>query len=476
MNKRTKIVATLGPATDSPEVLFQIIDAGVDLVRINFSHGTIAEHQKRIEMVRECAAAQKKNIGVLADLQGPKIRVARFADGQALLTEGQTFNIDLNCDINLGNAQHVNVDFPDLVAQVSVGQTLCLDDGKIVLEVVDKTASYLVTIVKVGGVLKDHKGINLVGGGLAAGAITDKDRQDLIAACAFGVEYIALSFVKSVDDIALARKLAHDAGSDAHIIAKIERVEAVADIDAIIKVSDGIMVARGDLAVEVGDAEVPAIQKQLITQCKLLAKPVIVATQMLESMIHQPAPTRAEISDVANAVLDGADAVMLSAESAAGDFPVQAVQAMVRACVSVEAHQPRDQAKLMKKHSARVDEAVAMATIYTANRLPIKAIVALTESGRTALWMSSMRTSIPIFALSRHAKTLGRLTLYRGVKPIYFDVMQVTHAQVNAAVIKTLESLNVVAPGDFVIITKGDYMGVGGGANAMKIVEVGAVV
>ena len=475
MHKRTKIVATLGPATDAPDVLEPLIEAGVDVVRLNFSHGDVATHQARVTAVRACAKAQGRIVGILADLQGPKIRIGAFTSGAVELQSDQIFSLDTQCPMSGGDVQRVNLDYPELIHQVKTGQQLCLSDGKIVLEIVDVTAHAIQTRVQMGGVLKDHQGLNLVGGGLSAGALTDKDRSDLVAACAMGVEYIALSFVKHADDIVDAKQLIASEKAQVHVIAKIERVEAVEHIETILAVADGLMVARGDLAVEVGDAEVPALQKQLISQAKTAAKPVIVATQMMESMIHQPTPTRAEVSDVANAVLDGADAVMLSAETAAGEHPVEAVEAMVRACLGVEQHQPARSKILMEKTLSRVDEAVAIATIFTANRLDIKAIVALTESGRTPLWMSSIQTLIPICALSRHAHTLGWLALYRGVHPVYFDVMTLEHAQVNRSVIQALEAQGWVESGDLVILTKGDHLGQSGGANAMKIIEVGKV-
>lgn len=472
MQKRTKIVITLGPASHDKAILKKLLNSGVDLVRLNFSHGNIEEHKEKFNLVKICAAELNKNIGILADLQGPKIRISSFEKGFVLLKKGSDFLLDLDCCKNSGNIDKVNVDFPQIIEESEVGQLLCLDDGKIVLKVEQINDRSLKTKVVTGGELKSKKGINLVGGGLSAGAITKKDRVDLKHACGMGVDYIALSFVKDSDDIKLAKKLIQKHNSSAQILTKVERVEAIENIDEIIDFSDGVMVARGDLAIEVGDAEVPAIQKNIIHKAKEAAKPVIVATQMMESMISNPIPTRAEMSDVANAVLDGADAVMLSAESAVGEYPLLAVEAMFRACVSAEKHKHLQYKTQVSKSLSRVDQAVAIATVMTANRLKIKAIVALTESGMTPLWMSSLQTNIPICALSRHERTLGLLSLYRGVIPIYFDVTKVNHSDINKSALDVIKKEKMVKKGDLVIITKGDYVGVVGGSNAMKILSI----
>ena len=472
MQKRTKILITLGPASHDKVILKKLLKSGVDLVRLNFSHGSIEEHQERFNLVKSCSAELNKNIGILADLQGPKIRISSFENDSVFLKEGCEFLLDLDCCKNSGNEYRVNVDFPPIVEESEVGQLLCLDDGKIVLKVEQVNDRSLKTRVITGGELKNKKGINLVGGGLSAGAITKKDRLDLKQACSMGVDYIALSFVKNSDDIKLAKKLIRQHNSSAQVLTKVERVEAIENIDEIIDFSDGVMVARGDLAIEVGDAEVPAIQKNIVHKAKEAAKPVIVATQMMESMISNPIPTRAEMSDVANAVLDGADAVMLSAESAVGEYPLLAVEAMFRACVSAEKHKHLQYKTQVSKSLSRVDQAVAIATVMTANRLKIKAIVALTESGMTPLWMSSLQTNIPICALSRHERTLGLLSLYRGVVPIYFDVTKVNHSDINKSALEVIKKEKMVKKGDLVVITKGDYVGVVGGSNAMKILSI----
>ena len=477
LKRRTKIVATLGPATDEPEMMEQLIAAGVNVVRLNFSHGSHADHQKRIELVRATAQKLDRIVGILGDLQGPKIRVARFADGPVQLVEGQRFILDANLDSNAGSIEHVGIDYKELPNDVEVGDTLLLDDGRIRLTVVENSGGCIACKVLNSGKLSNNKGINRQGGGLNAKALTEKDREDLSFAVKMGVDYLAVSFPRDANDINEARALLlSQQGDDIGLIAKIERAEAVHCLDEIIKASDGAMVARGDLAVEIGDAEVPLVQKDIIQRCRSLDKPVIVATQMMESMIEEPVPTRAEVSDVANAVLDNVDAVMLSAETAAGKYPIETVESMSRVCVRVE-QQPKAQVSghRLECNFERVDEAVAMATMYTANRLDIKAVLALTESGKTALWMSRIRTGMPIFGLSRLAKTLGKMALYRGVYPYYFDVTKYTRDELNRKAVDSMVKKGVIANGDLVILTKGDILGIGGGSNAMKILKVGEV-
>jgi len=476
MLRRTKIIATLGPATDDPERLRRLIKAGVNLVRVNFSHGGYEEHKRRIEAVRACASELKQEMGILADLQGPKIRVAKFQEGQVLLESGDTFVLDTAWPTDEGTKECVGIDYKELPRDVSPGDRLLLDDGRIHLTVKAVEGERILCEVLVGGVLSNHKGINRQGGGLSAAALTEKDKQDIQSAANLDVDYLAVSFPRSAEDIQEARRLLEEANGKAGIIAKIERVEAVVNIDTIIAVSDAVMVARGDLAVEIGDAEVPAVQKQIIARARALNRPVIVATQMMESMVQSTVPTRAEVSDVANAVLDLTDAVMLSAESAIGEHPAKVVEMMVRVCVAAE-KQPETQ---MSRHRLecefeQVDEAIAMATVYTANHMQVKAIICLTESGTTPLWMSRIRTDIPIFGLSRQGHTRGKMTLYRDVYPIYFDVTKVAYDEVNRKAVLELEKRGFVEKGDLVILTKGDHMGVHGGTNAMKILEVDSV-
>lgn len=476
MLKRTKIVATLGPATDDQTIMLNLLKAGVDMVRLNFSHGTHDAHKKRIEMVRECAKKLHKEVGVLADLQGPKIRVAKFKDGKVMLQSQAKFILDAALAADVGTEEMVGIDYKDLPNDVKAGDTLLLDDGRIVLTVQEVKETRIITTVKVGGILSNNKGINRQGGGLSAAALTDKDKADLIYAVSMNVNYIAVSFPRSALDIIEARNLLKEAGGDAGIIAKIERTESVINIDEIIQASDAIMVARGDLAVEIGDEEVPAVQKLIIQRARAHNKPVITATQMMESMIENPIPTRAEVSDVANAVLDLTDAVMLSAETATGKYPVQVVESMARVCVAAEKlpstqkHEPRNNGKYN-----RVDEAIAMATVFTANQMDIKAIICLTESGSTPLMMSRINTGIPIYGFSRYEATRGKMTLYRDVYPISFDVMKLKRWEVNRDAVSELHRLGFVSDGDLVILTKGDHMGMHGGTNAMKILKVGKV-
>lgn len=475
--RRTKIVATLGPATSTPSVISDLIKAGVNVVRLNFSHGTQQDHQMRAEMVRAEAKKQDKYVGILADLQGPKIRIASFIDHKVILNKGDHFILDAAMDADAGTSECVGIDYKDLPNDVQDGDVLLLDDGRITLRVEKVKRKAIHCVVEVGGVLSDHKGINRQGGGLSARALTEKDKSDLKFAVNMGVDYIAVSFPRTADDILEAKKLVAAENGDVAIIAKIERAEAVTNIADIILASEGVMVARGDLAVEIGEAEVPIVQKDIIRRARHLDRPVIIATQMMESMIHSTVPTRAEVSDVANAVMENTDAVMLSAETAAGDNPVTVVAMMSRICLRAEA-QPRYQVSRHRAESRfkRVDEAIAMATMYTANHFDIKAVIALTESGATTLWMSRIRTAMPIYGLSRFPRALGRMALYRGVYPIYFDVTQCDREQVNIKAVQALEEHNVLNNGDLVILTKGDHMGVGGGSNAMKILKVGEIV
>lgn len=477
LHRHTKIIATLGPATDTPEAMEAILLAGVNLVRLNFSHGEHAEHQRRIDLVRSTAKRLDRVIGILADLQGPKIRVAKFKNGKVKLNVGDTFCLDAGMADNAGDETAVGIDYKKLPMDVSANDVLLLDDGRLRFRVRAINGERIECQVEVGGTLSNHKGINRLGGGLSADALTEKDIQDMKYALGQNVDYIAISFPRNAADIIKAKHLIEAYGGNAGVIAKIERTEAVANIDAIIEASDGVMVARGDLAVEIGDAEVPVVQKDIIYRARSLNKPVITATQMMESMVNNTVPTRAEVSDVANAVLDNTDAVMLSAETAVGEYPALVVAAMARVCeVAERVPRARRSKHRAEKRFHRIDEAVAMATMYTANHLDIKGIVALTESGTTPLWMSRIRTGIPIYGLSRYEKALGRMTLYRGVYPIAFDPTKCTRDEVNPKSIEVMVKKGVFEDGDLVILTKGDHMGVGGGSNAMKIVQVGRVV
>lgn len=472
--RRTKIVVTLGPALDNVDVLRRVILAGADVFRANFSHGSIEMHEKRIEAVRSIAKEYGKAVAILGDLQGPKIRVARFKQGSVELQEGQLFILDPKLGDDEGTEGCVSLDYKNLPNDVHPGDTLLLDDGRIVMQVQKIEHNRILCHVIVGGTLSNNKGINRLGGGLSAAALTDKDRSDIKDAVRLDIDFLAVSFPRNAEDIQEARTLLHAAGGHAGIVAKIERAEAITHIKEIIRASDAVMVARGDLGVELGDAELPGVQKHIIHMARLLNKPVITATQMLETMTYNTIPTRAEVSDVANAVLDGTDAVMLSQETAVGKYPDKAVAAMNRICLSAEkTHLSEPNRKRKELHFKFVDEAIAMATMYTANHLDIKAIIALTESGTTPLWMSRVKSSIPIYGLSRYSATERRMALYRGVYPIHFDATHIDRRDLNQRAVSELQKRNILKDGDLVIITKGDLIGVHGRTNAMKIFTVG---
>lgn len=477
MLRRTKIVTTLGPATDDPKVLDSIIHAGVDVVRINFSHGHPDEHRQRVEMARDRAQAHGRQVGVLADLQGPKIRIDRFKDGKVNLVEGEHFILDANYSATEGNQERVGIAYKDLPNDVNRGDTLLLDDGRIVLWVEKVDGAQIVCKVVVGGELSNNKGINRQGGGLSAAALTDKDRADIKVAAELEADYIAVSFPRCAADVHLARELFRAAGGQGDIVAKIERAEAVQDIEEILASTDAVMIARGDLGVEIGDAELPAVQKQIIRMARSMNRVVITATQMMESMIENPIPTRAEVFDVANAVLDGTDAVMLSAETATGKYPAKAVAAMDRICREAEKQAiARTSDHRLNTQFGRIDEAIAMAAMYTANHLGVTAIAALTESGATPLWMSRISSGIPIYALTPHVATRRKVTLYRGVYPVSFKIDSIHHPVVNKEAADELVRRGAARDDDLIIITKGDLMGVHGGTNAMKVVRVGDIV
>ncbi len=475
--RRTKIVATLGPATDSGETLSRIIRAGVDVTRLNFSHGSADEHQERARMVREASAAANRFVAVLADLQGPKLRIARFRDNKVTLKAGDSFVLDASMDKEGGDAQRVGIDYEQLIRDVEVGDVLVLDDGRIEMEVTALDDHSITSTILIGGPLSNNKGLNKRGGGLSADALTDKDREDIKTAARLGADYVAVSFVRTADDLHTARALLRKAGSDAALVAKIERAELAHDTDAldsVILASDAVMVARGDLAVEIGDAELVAVQKHIIARARALNRVVITATQMMESMIDNPMPTRAEVSDVANAVMDYTDAVMLSAETAVGDYPVQAVEAVDRICLGAERHPSMHQSgHRMHEGMSRVDETIALSAMYAANHLRgVKAIICLTETGSTPLLMSRIKSGLPIFAFSRHFNTQHKVALYRGVQTVPFDSAEVEPEQTNALAVQELVSRGILQNGDLVVLTKGDYVNAQGGTNTMKVVRV----
>lgn len=474
--RRTKILATLGPATDKPGVLEELFRAGIDVVRLNFSHGSAQDHIDRANRVRELSKKTGRRVGILADLQGPKIRIERFKENKVWLEEGQDFALDINLGKLDGDNTQVGLGFAPLAREVKPGTRLLLDDGRIVMDVVSVDNGARVNCkVVVGGYLSNNKGINLLGGGLSAAALTDKDKEDIKTIAKIDADYVAVSFPRAAEDLHEARRLLEAEGCYAGIVAKVERAEAMAAMDEIILASEAIMVARGDLGVEIGDANLPAAQKLLINRARELNRVVITATQMMESMIENPIPTRAEVFDVANAIVDGTDAIMLSAETASGKYPVKTVQAMVRICLETEKQPSVKRSKhRMDDRFERIDEAIAMAAMYMANHTKIAGIASLTESGSTPLWMSRINSDLPIFAFSSVERTLGRVTLYKGVFPIPFSREQMESASVTESLINALKKRGVVKPGDALIRTKGDLTGTSGGTNSLKVINVTA--
>jgi len=474
MMRSTKIVATLGPASSEPVVLERMIRAGVDVVRLNFSHGSADDHLARATLVKQLSAKVGRTVAILCDLQGPKIRVGKFKDGKVKLEKGQKFVLDATAEV--GDAQRVGLDYKELPRDVQPGAVLLLDDGKIVLDVTDVRGEEVHTVVRHGGVLSNNKGINRQGGGLTAPALTSKDMEDIRTAAKIQADYLAVSFPKSGADMYMARELMRAAGGKSFLIAKIERAEAVGEAALldIMRGSDGIMVARGDLAVEVGDASVPALQKKMIRLARQENKLTITATQMMESMISSPVPTRAEVSDVANAVLDGTDAVMLSAESASGHYPVEVIEAMDRICIEAEQTQPLNlEQDFLNRVFTRVDQSIAMAALFTAFHLKVKCIAALTESGSTALWMSRLNCGVPIYALTSQTSTRYKCALFRDVFPLMVKYVGHDREELLQEAEKVLVANHVVKAGDLIVLTIGEPIGKAGGTNTMKIVKVG---
>jgi pyruvate kinase len=474
MLRSTKIVATLGPASSDPETLEKMILAGVDVVRLNFSHGTAQDHQARAELVKQVGRKVGRTVAIMADLQGPKIRVGKFKDGKVTLEKGQAFILDAACE--MGDNGRVGLDYKELPRDVAPGAVLLLDDGRVVLDVTDVRGTAVHTTVRHGSVLSNNKGINRQGGGLTAPALTAKDMEDIKTAAKLNVDYLAVSFPKTGADMYMAGELLKAAGGKAMLIAKIERAEAVTDaaLTDIMRACDGIMVARGDLAVEVGDASVPALQKKMIRMAREANKLTITATQMMESMISSPIPTRAEVSDVANAVLDGTDAVMLSAESASGRYPVEAIEAMDRICIEAEQTQPLNlEQDFLNRVFTRVDQSIAMAALFTAFHLKVKAIAALTESGSTALWMSRLNCGVPIYALTSQTATRYRVALFRDTYPLVVKFVGHDREELLREAESVLLANGVVKEGDLIVLTIGEPIGKAGGTNTMKIVRVG---
>ena len=468
----TKIVATLGPASSSLEMIVAMITAGVNVVRLNFSHGTAQDHIDRANLVREASRQVGREVAIMADLQGPKIRVGKFAEGKIMLVAGETFILDAS-RTEVGDIKGVGLDYKELPRDVKVGDLLLLNDGLIVLTVERVFGEQVFTSVTVGGELSNNKGINKKGGGLTAPALTAKDMEDIKTAMSFQADYVAVSFAKTATDMEMARQLAYVAGSAyghrPSLIAKIERAEAIPRLEEILAASDGIMVARGDLAVEVGNATVPALQKRMISLARKMDKIVITATQMMESMITNPVPTRAEVSDVANAVLDGTDAVMLSGETAAGKYPLETVIEMAQICAAAEAAEVVElDGDFTGLSFGRIDQSIALGALFTAYHLGAKAIVALTESGSTALWMSRHRINIPIYALTPQLATQRKLAMYRNVQPL----LMASNFDRDSALSEAEEHLKtrgIMGSGDVYAITCGEPMGAPGGTNMLKI-------
>lgn len=426
MNK-TKIVATLGPASQGVDTLTEMIRAGVNVVRLNFSHGSQEDHVATALRVRSIAKNLGKHVGILVDLQGPKIRISGFESDAITLSQGDIFYLDGKLGPQAGSQKSVGLDYPELINDLEAGHILLLDDGRIQLETlnVDKTNQLVRTRAVNGGKLSNRKGINLLGGGLSAPALTDKDKQDIATAAVIDADFLAVSFPRNADDLHYARSIARQAGCNAHIVAKVERAEIVTDevsMDKVIEASDVIMVARGDLGVEIGDARLPVVQKALISRSKHFGKPVITATQMMESMIENPLPTRAEVMDVANAIIDGTDAVMLSAESAMGAYPVEAVKAMARIAQGVEADTSCSGTCWEQIQQLCIDssKSFAISSMISAARSEESLGVAVfTESGETPLLMSRCHSRATIWALSSDEKLLAKLSILRGVEPTY---------------------------------------------------------
>lgn len=471
--RRTKIVATLGPTTSKESTLRDLIRHGVDVVRLNFSHGQSADHVRLAARVRHLAAELGRTVGILADLQGPKIRIGGFMDDSIVLNEGSNFVIDPETACHAGSADRVGINYKELANDVGPGSFLLLDDGKCILEVNSVTGDQVSCTVVTGGVLSGGKGVNLLSGGLSAGALTDKDREDMRVVAEMNADFLALSFVRNASDVEECRNIMLELGWDGFILSKIERAEALENVETIVRLSDGIMIARGDLGVEIGDAKLPGVQKSLIKKARTLNRVVITATQMMDSMIQNPVPTRAEVFDVANAVLDGTDAVMLSAETAVGRFPVEAVSSMGKICLEAERQDEATRSRHRLNSSfSHIDESIAMSAMYAANHLDTSAIGTFTESGGTALWMSRISSGIPIFAFSQNEKTRRRVSLYRGVYPVDFKIDFACTSLQHSAAAQELVRLGAAQEGDLVITTSGDNAGERGGTNSMRICRI----
>ncbi len=474
-HRRTRIVATLGPATDPPEVLESVLRAGVDVVRLNFSHGDPSAQVARGEAVRAMAEKIGREVGILADLPGPKIRVETFAAGKVKLKAGSRFDLVASLDAPPGDETQVGVSYLELPGDVKPGDVLLLDDGIVQLQVDAVQGERIVTTVLNDSALSNRKGLNKQGGGLSLGAITDKDRELIAIAASMGVDFIAVSFCRNADDMHEARRVAKAHGSSAALVAKIERAEAIENLAEIVDASDVVMVARGDLGVEIGDAELPGLQKKIIREAVAQEKVVITATQMLQSMVDSPIPTRAEVLDVANAVIDGTDAVMLSQESAAGSWPVKAVEAMARICIGAEKQFVADtDFEQARRGLERADQAIAMATMFLSEHIGVRGVVAMTESGGTARFLSRFRSAVPIYAFSRHAPARRKMALMRDVFPMDYDSRGQTPREAARGSIRLLVENGWLEPGDRVVFTSGEHMETRGATNTLRLLEIGA--
>ena len=472
--RRTKILASLGPATDPPGVLEALFKAGVNVVRLNFSHGDPSGQARRAAEVRAAAQRAGTEIGILADLPGPKIRIERFAEGKVTLKAGDRFDLVASTDAPPGDARQIGVSYLGLPDDVAAGDVLLLDDGLMQLQVVEVQGERIVCSVLNDGVLSDRKGLNKQGGGLSLGALTERDKELIGIAAKIGVDFIAVSFCRNAQDMNDARAIARAHGSDAALVSKIERTEAIENLVEIVEASDVVMVARGDLGVEIGDAELPGLQKKIIRESLAQNKVVITATQMLQSMVESPLPTRAEVLDVANSVIDGTDAVMLSAETAAGAWPVKAVEAMARICLGAERQfQTETDFSKAQRNLERADQAIAMATMFLSEHIGVRAIVAMTESGGTARYLSRHRAQAPIYAIARHDGARRRMALMRDVFPINFDSRGLTPREAARGSIRLLVEAGLLETGDRVVFTSGEHMETHGATNTLRLLEVG---
>ena len=473
--RRTKILATLGPATDAPGVLDALLAAGVNAVRLNFSHGDPSAQVARAQAVREAAQRLGIEVGILADLPGPKIRIEKFANDKVRLKAGDRFTLVANADAPPGDETQVGVSYLGLPGDVAPGDVLLLDDGVVQLQVDAVDGERIVTTVLNDSTLSNRKGLNKQGGGLSLGALTEHDKTLIAVAAQIGVDFIAVSFCRNAQDMHDARAVARAHGCDAALVSKIERAEAIENLAEIVEASDVVMVARGDLGVEIGDAELPGLQKKIIRESLAQNRVVITATQMLQSMVDSPIPTRAEVLDVANAVIDGTDAVMLSQETAAGSFPVKAVEAMARICAGAERHFAHDtDFEKAQRGLERADQAIAMATMFLTEHIGVRAIVAMTESGGTPRYLSRFRSNAPIYAFARHDGARRRMALMRDVFPMGYDSRGQTPREAARGSVRTLVEAGLLSPGERVVFTSGEHMETHGATNTLRLLQVGA--